>query len=410
MTEIVYCASHMKAELLPHPVVQELENLLIEHVYEDQWKQKWDGQTIPQDLLKSYIAHARKLSQLFTQKRQHLHSKYFNKKENRYAYIFYFHISSLMRSYHVIHEMVRHGIWPENAGTFMDLGSGSGGSLWALGMYRHLHHLPIDKVYAVDQDQHVLKDAKKLWSRLIGHFNIKAPTLTTYKQDLLHIQKLETDEFYHQVDVVFCSNVLNEFSKMSEASKLALFKTVALHVLKKNGLLVIVEPALSETTRKLMELRDLFLENIAAEIPIPCGHEMACPMLKNPKEWCHFELQWEPPKLRKKIEESLGFQSGILKYSYLVIKKKSLEPLPVSNRKKYRVLSPALKNGDEYCVLLCSESEIMSLYFEKGNKELRSIERGSLLELGPVDHFGGKIKPHQRSVKLNPNSNPKIIS
>jgi ribosomal protein RSM22 (predicted rRNA methylase) len=399
----------MAMELLPHSMIQELENLLIEYVYEDQWKQKWDGKNIPQDLVKSYIAHAKKLSALFTKDRQHLNSKYFHKKENRYAYIFYFHISSFMRTYHVINEMFRHGIWPENADTFMDLGSGSGGSLWALGLYRHQRNLPIKHVYALDQDQHVLKDAKKLWSRLVKHYNIEAPDMVTYKQDLLNIQKLETDEFYHKVDIVFCSNVLNEFSKMSEASKLMLFKTIALHMLKKNGMLVIIEPALSETARKLMELRDLFLENIAADVPIPCGHIMTCPMLKNPKDWCHFELNWEPPNLRKKIEDSLGFHSGTLKYSYLVFKKKSLEAQPVFERKKYRALSPALKSGGEYCVLLCSDADVLAVYFEKDNKILRGVNRGNLIEIGPMDVFENKAQRYQKSVRLNPNSNPVVV-
>jgi ribosomal protein RSM22 (predicted rRNA methylase) len=390
-------------------MIQDLENLLIEYVYEDQWKQKWDGQAIPQDLVKSYIAHAKKLSTLFTKDRQHINSKYFHKKENRYAYIFYFHISSFMRTYHVINEMVRHGIWPQKADTFMDLGAGSGGALWALGMYAHQNKFPIKQVYALDQDQHVLKDAKKLWSRLIKNFDIKAPEMVTYKQDLLNIQKLETDEFYHKVDVVFCSNVLNEFSKMSEASKLTLFKTIALHMLKKDGMLVIIEPALSETARKLMELRDLFLENIAADVPIPCGHTMSCPMLKNPKDWCHFELQWEPPRLRKKIEDSLGFHSGTLKYSYLVFKKKSLEAQPVTERKRYRALSPALKNGNEYCILLCSDSDVISVYFDKDNKILRNVNRGNLIEIGSMDVFENKAQRFQRSVRLNPDSKPIVV-
>lgn len=394
--------------MLSPSTVQDLENLLIEHVYEDQWKQPWDGQKIPADLIKSYIAHARKLSQLFTSDREHLNSRYFNKSENRYAYIFYFHISSLMRTYHVIHEMHRHGIWPKEADTFMDLGSGSGGSLWALGMYAKQHSLPIKHVYALDQDQHVLKDAKKLWSRLVDKMDLNAPDLVTYKHDLLNIQKLETKEFYHKVDIVFCSNVLNEFSKMSEASKLTLFKTVALHMLKKNGMLVIIEPALSQTTRKLMELRDMFLENIAADVPIPCGHQNACPMLKDPNEWCHFELDWEPPSMRKKIEDSLGFHSGVLKYSYLVFRKKSLEALPVLDRKRYRVLSPALKNRNEYCVLLCSESDLVSLYFDKSDKLLMGLKRGNLLEVGPMDDLPAR-KAFQRSVKLSPKSAPKIV-
>lgn len=396
-------------KLIPSETVQELENFLIDYVYRDQWKQSWDGQTIPADLVKSYIAHAKKLSRLFTKDRDNINSRYFHKKENRYAYFFYFHISSVMRAYQVIHEMFDHGIWPQKADTFMDLGCGSGGSLWSLGLYLKSKNLPIKQVYAIDQDQHVLKDAKKLWSQFVQKFKIDAPELITYKQDLMNVQKFETDEFYHKVDIVFCSNVLNEFSKMSEVSKLTLFKTIALHVLKKDGMLVIIEPALSESTRKLMELRDLFLENIAAEVPIPCGHEAACPMLKNPKDWCHFEFEWEPPRMRKRIESALGFRTGMLKYSYLVFKKKSLEHKVLGERKRYRALSPALKNGNEYCVLLCSPSDILSLYFDKSEKNLMKIKRGNLIEMGPFDEFLNKQQMYQRSIRLNTSTNPVIV-
>lgn len=390
--------------------IQELENFLIDYVYRDQWKKSWDGKNIPPDLIRSYVANAKKLSQLFTRDRDNISPRYFNKKESRYAYLFYFHISSMMRAYRVIDEMYSHGIWPEGASTFMDLGSGSGGILWALALYAHERKLPIQQVYAVDHNLHMLKEAKKLWTQMTKKMGIQVPELVTYKQDLMNIQKLETPDFYHKVDIVFCSNVLNEFSKMSEASKLTLFKTIALHVLKKNGMLVIIEPALSATTRGLMEFRDLFLENIAAEVPIPCGHESSCPMLRNPKDWCHFEIEWHPPSLRRKIEYALGYNSGILKYSYLVFRKKSMSPKPQLERKKYRALSPALKSGSEYCVLLCSEANVLSLYFDKSDKMLRSVKRGDVIEMGPYEEFFNKRQVYQHSVRITPETKPTIVS
>lgn len=389
--------------------IQELENFLVEYVYQDQWKKSWDGKAIPQDLIRSYVANAKQLSQLFTRDRDNISPRYFNKKESRYAYLFYFHISSMVRAYRVIEEMHSHGIWPEGASTFMDLGTGSGGILWALALYAHEHNLPIQQVYAVDHNLHMLKEAKKLWTQMTRKMGMNLPELVTYKQDLLNIQKLETPDFYHKVDIVFCSNVLNEFSKMSEASKLTLFKTIALHVLKKNGMLVIIEPALSASTRALMEFRDLFLENIAAEVPLPCGHESSCPMLKNPKDWCHFEIEWQPPKMRKRIEDSLGYNSGLLKYSYLVFRKKSMSPKVKTDRKKYRALSPALKSGIGYCVLLCSESDVLSLYFDKSNKTLRNIQRGNVIEMGPYEEFVNKRQIYQHSVRLTSETNPVIL-
>lgn len=75
-------------------------------------------------------------------------------------------------------------------------------------------------------------------------------------------------------------------------------------------------------------------------------------------------------------------------------------------RKKYRVLSPPLKNGKEYCVLLCSESDVLSLYFDKKDKTLSCAKRGDLLEMGPFEEFNNKTQMYQRSIRLTPESNP----
>ncbi|MEZ4846256.1 MAG: hypothetical protein R2877_04715 [Bdellovibrionota bacterium] len=93
----------------------------------------------------------------------------------------------------------------------------------------------------------------------------------------------------------------------------------------------------------------------------------------------------------------------------MVFKKKSLEAQPVWERKRYRALSPALKNGNEYCVLLCSDADVISVYFDKDNKILRNVVRGNLIEMGPVDTFENKAQRFQRSVRLNANSKPIVV-
>ena len=58
-------------------------------------------------------------------------------------------------------------------------------------------------------------------------------------------------------------------------------------LLMPGGTIIIVEPALRETSRELLAVRDQLLALSDLEVVAPCFWTGACPALANPRDWCH---------------------------------------------------------------------------------------------------------------------------
>jgi len=106
-----------------------------------------------------------------------------------------------------------------------------------------------------------------------------------------------------------------------------LWKKLALifdQILSENGILVIIEPALKDSTRCLMKIRDIFFkERPDGSIIAPCILINECPMLKvkSRNEWCHFSIKWKPPRFMEIINRELKREIDLPKFSYLIILK-----------------------------------------------------------------------------------------
>src|SRR5690606_36091183 len=81
---------------------------------------------------------------------------------------------------------------------------------------------------------------------------------------------------------------------------------------KPQGSLLVLEPALRETSRGLLEVRDLLVERGYA-IRAPCLYRGACPALEKPTDWCHAERPWQPPQLVQAIAAEAGLRKEALK-------------------------------------------------------------------------------------------------
>ncbi|MCB0326314.1 MAG: hypothetical protein KDD52_01725 [Bdellovibrionales bacterium] len=363
--------------------IQELEDLIISYVYEMSWGQKWDGKPIPADVFKSYLSQVEKLSNLFTVDREQMGIRYFRKKENRIAYLLYFHLSNMVRASAIIEEMKKRKAWPKKIERVMDLGTGSGASLWALAQgISSPKQLP-SLMYALDEDRSILNDGKKLWHQYCKMREITSPNLVSQKVDVLSLKGLEALEIQEKLDLIFCSNLVNEFSLISDSGKISLFKYLVDQLLSDDGALMIMEPASLDISRDLLHLREMLLDCLDIHISLPCSGTQSCPMISDAKDWCHFEIPWDIPRVKKRLEKELNRNSEVLKYSYIVIQKGQKKS---KRRSKYRSLSPMLKNRDGgYFVLLCSDYDKLSLRSKKGDKEskqkLKNIQRGDVISL-----------------------------
>ncbi len=110
-------------------------------------------------------------------------------------------------------------------------------------------------------------------------------------------------------DLVLAANVLSEATAPLE------------DLLADQGYLVIVEPALREATRKLMELRDRLAAR-GFRIAAPCLDRERCPMLEHEDLWCHQDAPWPRPAAIAEVDRRAGLVKETLKYSYLVVTRK----------------------------------------------------------------------------------------
>jgi ribosomal protein RSM22 (predicted rRNA methylase) len=109
-------------------------------------------------------------------------------------------------------------------------------------------------------------------------------------------------------------------------------------LLAPGGTLILVEPALRETSRELLAVRDQLLALSDLEIVAPCFWTGACPALANARDWCHDAV----PAGDRRID-----------FSYLVLRDR-WKPLP--GQLSYRVVSDPLPEKGRLKLYACGPS------------------------------------------------------
>jgi ribosomal protein RSM22 (predicted rRNA methylase) len=162
-----------------------------------------------------------------------------------------------------------------------------------------------------------------------------------------------------------------------------ILKTILKRHLADDGSCIIIEPALRETSREMLEVRDNMLEQ-GLHVYSPCLTNGPCPALVNPKDWCHEELPWEPPLLVKEIDRLTGLRKDALKFSYLVLRKDNLSLSDVRGPNVFRVVSEPLVSKGKIEFYLCGAGErklVTRLDKDKTtrNQAFGNLQRGDLV-------------------------------
>jgi SAM-dependent methyltransferase len=152
-----------------------------------------------------------------------------------------------------------------------------------------------------------------------------------------------------------------------------------------DGHLVVVEPALQATTRRLMEWRD----RKAAEgwrIAAPCVRSAPCPMLGRADLWCHMDVSWPRPAGVAEVDRRTGLDKESLKYSYAVITKsgRTLADLGGSAR----VVSNLHREKGKAWAWLCPSgegplcrTEVLTRHRGPETQDFFRADRGDVLEI-----------------------------
>ena len=165
-------------------------------------------------------------------------------------------------------------------------------------------------------------------------------------------------------DLVVMGTVLNE---LDAATRLAVVDE-ALAAIAPDGAVIIIEPALRDTSRALHELRDAVLAKSRAHVFAPCTRTIApCPMLANPDDWCHEDREVKLPPRTHELARLTHLRDSGLKFSYLTLRRHDA-PLVEQGPAAWRVVSEAFIAKGKHELLGCSNAGRVPLRLLKRNR------------------------------------------
>jgi ribosomal protein RSM22 (predicted rRNA methylase) len=305
-----------------------------------------------------------KLSRLFTKDRQGLGTDYLHDPCLANAYVSYFLPVNLSKIQVLFDELPQD--WPRPAEyrpcRVLDLGTGPGtGALAVLDWLNEHDPGSLDKlsIVGVDVSSKALSQARLLWSAYCRQVGMSEGSLTLYEGDLSRPLK---KGWQHEVlqrrpyDVIILANCLNELyvGTQDPTKERSRFISDLLTLLAPHGTLMIIEPALRETSRALHQVRDALLQAKQCTVYSPCLHEGNCPALLNPDDWCHEERAWEAPAWIRQIDRQVGFIKDALKFSYLLLRTDGRTITPRSPE-TFRMVSELRKLKGDTRAWLCNE-------------------------------------------------------
>jgi len=163
-------------------------------------------------------------------------------------------------------------------------------------------------------------------------------------------------------DLILAGSVLNE---LPVTERLPLVER-ALAALAPDGALILIEPALRDTSRALHQLRDAALA-AGAHVFAPCTRQGApCPMLASPDDWCHEDRPLTLPPRTAELARLTHLRDSGMKFSYLVLRK---QPLRLVDREHaWRVVSEPLSSKGKLEIHGCSDAGRVPLRLLRRNR------------------------------------------
>lgn len=187
-------------------------------------------------------------------------------------------------------------------------------------------------------------------------------------------------------DVVTLGLSLNELANDPAEREALLARLVSL--LAPGGVLVVVEPALHDVTRALMQLRDRLALRDEVAILGPCTHRAPCPMLAaGERDWCHAELELTLPEREAKIAARAGLRDDKPTFAWLALGR-AVDRATKADAHLVRVVSRPLTSKGKTELAVCAERGLVRLRAldrDEVDPALDGFVRGELAELeGPA--------------------------
>lgn len=305
------------------------------------------------DELKALAEKVARLSRLLTRDRDSLPAAYLRDEGLRDAYLSYFLPPNLGKIHVPLRELSRHpeGLLDRDRLRVLDLGCGPGTALLGVReFFAERENRPHLEFIAVDHVAENLNIAEDLFASSQSAKTLPA-SLKTIRSGIENAGQHVSGPF----DLVILSNVLNELfmhEGRQREKQFVVMEDIMTGLLADNGSLIIIEPALRETSRKMLEIRDRLLEE-GFQVYAPCLFRGKCPALANPKDWCHEDIPWAPPPVIRELDRLTALRKDSLKFSWLVFRKDRRSAADFCGDEAFRVVSEPLISKGKREFYLC---------------------------------------------------------
>ena len=173
-------------------------------------------------------------------------------------------------------------------------------------------------------------------------------------------------------DLIVAAHLLNELD-LDLDGRARLVAGWCRDLLEPDGMCIVIEPALRETSRALLGVRDRLVGG-GSRVAAPCFCQTACPALQRDRDWCHDSA------------EVLVAGRSRVDFSYLVLRRSAATEVDPG---RYRVVSDPIKDKGRLRFFVCGVAgrfELMRLNRDRSasNQALDQASRGDIIVLPDV--------------------------
>lgn len=222
---------------------------------------------------------------------------------------------------------------------------------------------------------------------------------TTRAADVTRVDTLAA--FGAPFDLVIAAHVLNELHLDEEPAARAarlgrLVRAWSEELVSSDGVLVVIEPALRETSRALLAVRDQLVAS-GLQVVAPCFFTGPCPALLRDRDWCHDSA---PDSTGRRID-----------FSYLVVRSAGPTAPSAGAANRFRVVSDPLPEKGRLRVFGCGDDGRHALvrldrHASPANSQLDSVARGDVVRVARTTFAGDglRIGPDTSVVRVTASS------
>ncbi|HTP27905.1 MAG TPA: small ribosomal subunit Rsm22 family protein [Anaeromyxobacteraceae bacterium] len=330
------------------------------------------------DELEEVARAVRRLSQGLTRDRALAGERYLDDPRLLGAYLLFYWPTSYLQARSVLSELVTRPL------VVLDLGSGPGAVAFAA------LDAGASEVVAADRSARALAAARSL-ATAAGR------PLATRGWDPSRQTSLARLAGGRSFDLVAFGHVVNElFAGENAPERRAALLAAAAALLRPGGSALAIEPALRETSRKLLAVRDRLVAE-GFTVRAPCLFRGPCPALVRETDWCHAERAIEPPPMVADIARAAGLRREAVKMSYLVLAPRDEGWAPPPRGRVFRIVSEPLPSKGRLRYMGCGPEGRLGLALQEKdvtdrNRAFERLLRGDVVELTEVEPRGDGLR------------------